>query len=191
MAITIPDGYGEVALTLRNENSARLEAITFGMQVDVDTVQTNDLWSSTIHAFAEAILQDATSSIHCSGGTVTFFNGAGHTGSVPFSIAQVDGAASGDTMTPNVAYLYQKQSIVLGRSGRGRFFLPGVSESHVDGGGNVDPTFLTAQRNHATSALAGLADAGGMFILSKDGPVPVTKLVPEAMVATQRRRLRK
>lgn len=116
---------------------------------------------------------------------------------------------------PNVAYLVHKVTAVGGRRGRGRMYLPGVDETVVTQGGNIDPAKVT-ELNTGLGLFEARATAGnlGLVLLHApatvwslvdgqprripdptDPPVPapysITDLVPSGVVATQRRRLRR
>lgn len=108
------------------------------------------------------------------------------------------GAVGGDTDaagTPNTAYLISKSTAQGGRRGRGRLYLPGVSEPDVESNGLVNPTKVTAI-NSAFDTVVTAADTGNfpLVILSSDGlfsPLAITSMVCEGTAATQRRRMRR
>jgi len=108
--------------------------------------------------------------------------------------APENGTVSGDPMTPQVAYLVKKLTALGGRRNRGRFYLPGVVESKVDGAGNVLGAFQTTIQTSMDDFMTdtGAADIG-VVILHSDGgtPTDVTSLQVEPKVATQRRRLKR
>ena len=123
-------------------------------------------------------------------------------------------AAGGLTDAPmpaNVAWLVKKQ--IVGTRGRrsGRMYLPGVSEAlTATGDGNrIDPASLTGFNGDLATFLGGINDAEGPTIgvqrqlvvvhtqqpdpavePSYNGYTPVESLVADALLATQRRRLR-
>ena len=109
-------------------------------------------------------------------------------------LAPENGTVSGDPMTPQVAYLVKKLTALGGRRNRGRFYLPGVVESKVDGAGNVLGAFQTTIQTSMDDFMTdtGAADIG-VVILHSDGgtPTDVTSLQVEPKVATQRRRLKR
>lgn len=106
----------------------------------------------------------------------------------------VPGVQGGDAISPQVALLVSKTSGLAGRQNRGRMYIPGQSETNVDGAGVVLPTFRTTAQN-AVDVLLGDLDTleTPMVILHvdpADTPTPVTALTVRNKVATQRRRLR-
>jgi hypothetical protein len=108
--------------------------------------------------------------------------------------AAVTGTGGSPSVSPQVAYLIEKRTALGGRRNRGRMYLPGPTEGTVDGRGNV----TSARVNDLQVAIDGfLADLGAadmtMRILHADGgtPTQVTAGVAKALVATQRRRLKR
>lgn len=198
MTLHIPVGYSQVGYLLTNDDSAHTSEITMGINYPLAPVTGSELATALI-AFIDDIIQDCTTNIHCSQVILTQGQATGPALSTSVDIGPHDGAATGDPMTPNVSYVYTKKCDLLGRPNKGRFYLPGVSEGKVDGGGVVNSTFLEDQTNHAATALIDLAAAAtdpvlGMFVFHTDedlDPTPVAQLLPQRMVATQRRRLRR
>ena len=122
------------------------------------------------------------------------------------------GLLSGVATSPNVAFLLVKNTALGGRRGKGRMYLPGVTEASVDQGGNVLASTVTTQSGDANDWLGALAVNDSPMVLFH-GPEYVWILVggqprrvptvpflplfsyvqtisPSSRVATQRRRLR-
>jgi hypothetical protein len=116
--------------------------------------------------------------------------------SAVFSVGS-PGTDSGAGTTPNVAWLVQKQTLAGGRAGRGRFYLPGISESSVGSDGVIDGTQLANFQGRLDSFLSDLntADHPMALLHGADSPLTVPNtvqaLVASSSVATQRRRLRR
>lgn len=93
-----------------------------------------------------------------------------------------------------VSILVRKNSAQGGRTGRGRFYMPGVSEPGVDPAGVLDPSYRQDWQNAFDDILAAmeLADTP-MQLAFQDGSeaILVTSLEVDSRVATQRRRLRR
>lgn len=106
------------------------------------------------------------------------------------------GGSAGVPASPNVAYLIHKNTSLGGRAGRGRLYLPGVTEANVDGAGVVLPAGRTAIQTAATAFLGDLTSNNtDMVLLHGPGapissPTNVSSLSVDSRVATQRRRLR-
>lgn len=105
----------------------------------------------------------------------------------------IEGDQSGEPEPPQVCYLMKKRTALGGRLNRGRFYLPGTQTSHVDLDGTVDGGQLGALTTAALNLLAGLALADMPMVVLHGGtslPTPVTQLLADPKVATQRGRLR-
>jgi hypothetical protein len=108
---------------------------------------------------------------------------------------------------PNTAVLFKKATGLAGKQFRGRTYLPSVSEGEVDDAGVLTPATLLFLQTQGNAFLASMISANlPMLVLHANridhtthlpipGTAPVGTLVtlfnPEAVVATQRRRLRK
>jgi len=106
------------------------------------------------------------------------------------------GASSGEDAAPNVTYLVRKNTAIGGRAGSGRWYLPGVVEENVLAGGTV-PTVNSNDLNdrlsdfQAALVLAGMTPQLLQSVATVRGPEPITSMITESLVATQRRRLRR
>lgn len=110
------------------------------------------------------------------------------------------GTESAFPLWPNTSTLIRKVTSLGGRHGRGRMFLPGQSiRSAISPAGLIDPGFLTDfNANLATFfghlvAGTGLPGASPPVLLHSEdtpSPTPITALVAQQKLATQRRRLR-
>lgn len=129
-----------------------------------------------------------------------------------WSTPSYGGLLTGVATSPNVAFLFVKGTALGGRRGKGRFYLPGVTEASVDQGGNVLAATVTTQQGDLSSWLANLTTAQAPMVVfhgpthiwilvdGKPKQVPdvpfagppslVTSLTATTKVATQRRRLR-
>lgn len=104
------------------------------------------------------------------------------------------GAGGSGTVIANCALLVRKHTNIGGRRGRGRAFMPFISETELDQGMNVTSAYLTT----ATSAFAEwLSDMTSIELQPvllhthpDDAPNTITNLSIDTLVATQRRRLR-
>lgn len=111
----------------------------------------------------------------------------------------VVGSSSGAALPPNVAALIHKSTDRGGRSGKGRAFLPGLSEGAVDSAGNISAAFITQINGDLDSAFTALASSVYVDELklwhqeSISNPTgdSITGLSIDPKVATQRRRLRR
>lgn len=196
MTFTIPAGYSTIAVSLNNFSSHE-SVITWGAYLADSPGDIAAAVETVVYALPD-LIQDMSSSWVVDGVRFTFEPTMGHFASVYLPVSgDLAGGEAGAVCTPNIAYLYQKQTAVIGRGGRGRFYLPGVIEDHVDGLGTVDSTFVTDATNHCVDFLDKLTtgDPGGasfalpMYVFSKGVANAVLQVSMEAKVATQRRRL--
>jgi hypothetical protein len=112
---------------------------------------------------------------------------------------QADGTVGGSSappVSPQVSCLIQKQTVTIGRAGRGRIFLPYLAGSYLDATnkGIISSADLPTVQTMADDVLATITGDGyTMVLLHRDAstPTPVTSLNVEQQVATQRRRNRK
>lgn len=121
-------------------------------------------------------------------GTLPYTNNGGRTG------------ATGTPVPAAVALLCTKQTNIGGRRGRGRMFIPGVSQTQVNADGVVASGFLATARANVetlrTRLVALDASVQPVVHTRASGGLPagntlITKLWVEAEVATQRRRQRR
>lgn len=112
------------------------------------------------------------------------------------------GGTAGLSLPPNTAYLARKQTAFAGRRNVGRMYLPGVPEAAVDGLGNVNGAQITALNTALGTLYTRLVQYNPEIVHSKQWdpekepvapvpplPTPITGLVVDNVVATQRRRL--
>lgn len=110
------------------------------------------------------------------------------------------GAGGGEAYSPNVTLLGTKTTLLGGRHGRGRMFIPGLSEGDVAVGGLL-ATGVQANRqaNWTSAAVEMVAQQIPMYLLHRYDPaLGQTPLAPtfvesvliSGQVATLRRRLR-
>lgn len=107
------------------------------------------------------------------------------------------GASASNAVSPNTSVLVRKNTNRGGRSGRGRFYLPGLREDVVDSGGQIASGTVTSLQSAVDDFYADMI-AGGMPLVLEHGPLPpvvgadfLTSLTVAPKVATQRRRLRR
>jgi len=92
--------------------------------------------------------------------------------------------------------LISKKTGLGGRQYRGRLYMVGmVSDTNVDGSGNLDGTYRNSVQTIANAWLAALngGNPGPMVLLHADDgvePTPVTQLLVRQRIGTQRRRIK-
>lgn len=104
------------------------------------------------------------------------------------------GTAVFDPLPPQVATLIQKRTLTVGRSGRGRCYLPGLlSDAMVTNSGAIDSSrriALTVMMQDLIDIADLLSVSPVLFHSAASDPTPITSLVCDGTVATQRNRLR-
>jgi hypothetical protein len=110
-----------------------------------------------------------------------------------FSSTETGGNAESGC-TPNVAILVTKNTGLGGRRGRGRMYIPGVTEDGVGAVGQLAEATQEAFQDQCNAFLVLMTLAGlPVVLLHSDATTPtaVTSLSVSNRVATQRRRLRR
>lgn len=106
----------------------------------------------------------------------------------------VAGSSAVDEASPQVAILVKKVTGFAGRDMRGRMYVPGIGKTAVQADGGITAAKLEDLQFAFTNFLANLTANGTPMVLGHNAPLqdwtPVTNLVVDARVATQRRRLR-
>lgn len=194
MPAVVPVGYGRAALLFRNIASSRSQAITFGFGDD-PTASPNAIATSIRGDWLANFIPAALSTQYLLYGVQVSIN----RGTGPLSgqnMAPSAGTGTQDVASPNVAILMTKDTEEGGRANRGRVYLPNgyTNEVSINSVGVLDSGFVTSTQTRWSGFIADLlADSLPMVILHPaDGPEPtaVAGGTVQALVATQRRRLR-
>lgn len=196
----VPPGFAEVSLGFTRSGDPEPMYNVWGVDLnDLPPEEYGDLGPDFGNAFMAACVEAIDDSIVLTNIKVRIGNDGD-----PFVFefaANIPGTDSYSIVPQNTAILVRKLSALGGRKGRGRAFLPWVSETSVSDAGVLTPTYVTAWQanmddfitNRLDSAGTGLSVDLGLVILHNDAtvPTPVTNLIVDPMVATQRRRLRR
>lgn len=117
-------------------------------------------------------------------------------------IANEEGTNSANEVPPaNVSMIVKKRTGIAGKKFRGRMYIPCLSlaEASVDDAGNIDPSRydeLKADVDNWFTQLGGIDNVNAIVLFHDETtpgdktPTPISSFQLEAMVATQRRRLR-
>lgn len=131
---------------------------------------------------------------HVTGTTIDFVLGQDGDDDVVVSVVWGTDGTSGGNMTPiNSAFLLQKRTGVGGRRGRGRMYLPGVSEGSVGDDGTLDTGVAAGIQTNVTAWLASFPGDWQPFLLHQSAPYApslITTINVSPKIATQRTRLR-
>lgn len=188
----IPDGFGECTVSFEYiSGPSNPMAVVFGYQHGGGVNPSGhaetlaDAWVasiSTITLWTDNLLISSFDCVENPGGV-----SGGHV------VSQL-GTESAMGLPPQVAVLVRKVTDTGGRAGRGRMYLPGLTISHVLDGGFVHPTsrgLLQAEVSDFRSSIA--ASDLPMHVLhagASPAPSSVVALEVQAILATQRRRIR-
>lgn len=189
--MTIPDGFGQASFGFSGGPVPTGAIATLGFQ-NVADGSASDIAGGMADVFGEEIVPLLTDSITFESVLVKL--GPDETGPSATVAVSVDGELTGGAATPNVAYLVHKNTNLGGRRGRGRMFIPGVTEETVDGAGNLTSGTVSSWNTALATLLVTLATNDLPAYLLHDGPTPPTAvqtLTIDGRVATQRRRLRR
>lgn len=110
------------------------------------------------------------------------------------AIINQTGAGTSAALPPNSCFLVHKLTATGGRPGRGRMYWPSVNRDAVLETGAVNPVNAVVIQGQMTDLLLGMSsDFLPMVVLHTSAlisPSPVIALSLDALIATQRRRLR-
>lgn len=107
------------------------------------------------------------------------------------------GSAGSDGQNPNTSYLIHKLTLNGGHAGQGRWYQPGVYDPAIDENGSVHTGTITTLSEAYASFHASLLGAELIPVVLHgadspiDEPSEIQGWVPDPVVATQRRRLRR
>lgn len=125
---------------------------------------------------------------------VIFRQGPQDAGLVGEHVGTATGGDGGQMSPPNLCLLVEKHTDLGGRRGRGRMFLPGVSEPIVDGSGVIAGDYLSDVNGNLGLWQDSLETANlnpVLFHSTETAPTPLTSMSLDPKAATQRRRMRR
>lgn len=189
----IPTGYAQVNLKFTGVAVPLGAEVTFGVQ-NVGA-RTADALADLIGDQYTANNCEGTMQTECSLTSILVKLGPNDTGASSELGYIVAGELSGAAYSPNCSMLMSKITGLGGRKGRGRMFLPGLSESFVSAGGVIDAGTVASAQLAWTNYRVDLEanDAPMVLLHTQAGltPTPITSLNASNKVSTQRRRLRR
>lgn len=190
----IPGGYGQVNLKFTGASLPFGAQMTWGFQ---DVLGDDAAAEATLFAnMWDAALLDSLQCTTCVLTSVLVKHGPNATGDSAEVGTSKPGLEVGVGTSPQVALLIRKNTATGGRQGRGRMYMPGLPEIHVETSGTYDATQRAAAQTRFTDFLGDLEAAGLPMVLlhagpgSEPEPFNVLSLTVDSRVATQRRRNR-
>jgi hypothetical protein len=211
MATVIPAGFANCSLGIRLAGDPEDMAITFGIGLTDPAAQPTQAQVQTLFTnLANTLDQDTPSHFSYVNGRMTVGPNIHAGGANPGTLYEVPlavpGTVTATTVPQNSALLVRKNTALAGRKGKGRLYLPFVFEIGVNNIGQLDASNVAATNTYMAAFLAACnaAPFSGMVLLHNKivgpgappvqvipDPTPVTSLVCQPVIATQRRRLRK
>lgn len=195
MALVIPPNCAQIALHFSLPGQAGDVISTFAVETlpDLDWQETVE---DAVTPFTVNVLPLLASVVQLVEATYVANPGGPLIGGVvPVATFGTNAAAP---LPPNCTWLIRKNSNLIGRTNRGRMYLPGLVEPNVTAAGTIDLGQVTDMNAGLADWLAAVqASVGAFVILHDDGgagaladPAPVTSLICQEKIATQRGRLR-
>lgn len=195
--MVIPTGFSQVNLVFGGTG------LPFGAQCTFGVANPEELSPSDIglivenRADTEQIMATVASTTTLVG--ILVKNGPNSTGPSAEVATSIPGEDSVGQASPNVAWLFRKETPLGGRRGRGRMYVPGVGETRIDQAGVIaEPTRAAMQTNWRNFFDELTSSNLQPFLLHGESasgpaapPTPISTWFLDARVATQRRRLRR
>lgn len=188
----IPVGYSQVNLIYNATNWRENPEVVFGLQnipdddpVDIANALT-DPWIDNLTPVTSEQL-----SLY----KIRVKNGPIDTG--PFIEVSVGepGTIASQALPNQACVLMRKNTALGGKKHRGRSFWPGGCENQTDGAGLLTDAALLAWQGAVEDFYIAVSAAGYqpvlLHTLGTDTPTPITTVIVQQLLATQRRRLRK
>lgn len=186
----IPVGFAQVTHFFGGTALPEGAAITYG--IDQEPTFDPALVAASVHdIFGTEVVPGLSSAVRLERTLVKF--GPTSTGASGEWVENIAGTGNAATAPPNVALLVRKKTLLGGRTGRGRFYLPGVPEESIQVSGVLDSSTVAAFQSRVDAFLTALDTYGAPMQLlhsASSDATPVISLVVDGRVATQRRRLR-
>jgi hypothetical protein len=202
MPLVIPDNYGHVIHQLRLVGDPQPMIVNYGVAIeDTATFDPQTALEALHEKFHDAFKALVSNQYTLYQSEIRWKSAAVADLQVVVRVQPRIMTGTEPPLPQNTSALIQKRTQVAGRRGRGRMYIPGLSEGNVGGTGVVNQgqidvtqplldTWLTA----IDTLIPGIA---AMVLLHSTGltptpaPTGVTQLLIDTVVATQRRRLRK
>jgi len=169
--------------------------MTLGLNIELIPGSLSDLATSLATFFNTNIMPEIDSEVSFS--SVYVKAGPNTTGASAEAAGGGAGAVAGTTSPPNCCALIRKVTPIGGRQGRGRMYMPGLSDGNVLDNGVIGSGVVTSLQGHwddffddlvAYPCPPALLHAPGSPTAA---PILLTGFQVDSRIATQRRRLRR
>lgn len=191
----IPEGFAQVNWIFGGSAAPTGAEVTLGISINTWVDPLQDL-AQALHGFWE----DSVLPLQCSEIALQSTRvkaGPNDTGQMVEYSEPLGGGSSAEAVSPQVSVLVSKQTVVGGRRGRGRMFVPGTPETDIGSNGTLSVGaigFLQAAFDELHQALD--TNNTAAFLLhtetpSQPAPYFIESFAVQVRVATQRKRMRR
>lgn len=195
MSVVVPVGEGTARFQWSLPAIGKEAVITCGVETTAAVLPSTwaDLLSNALVASGVAAAASMLTGWRYDGCSVTYQD---VTGPIVYDYPEaVSGTIVADALPINCAVLVSKRTGVGGRRGRGRMYWPitSIAESGVDAGGAILAAHRTTVQTRWDNFLTQVATDDLRLLVHHDNGAagtPITDLIVEGTIATQRRRLR-
>lgn len=141
MSLVIPPGFAQASIVLTGPLGTAPYVTTLGLDISDRTGSLVDVADMVMGGYATQFASTTNGKLTISHVTLLVGQDGGN-GSVQSSLSPIECENNGSMAPIAMAPIVRKVSADLGRSGRGRMFLPGaLGEVDVDDNGQLDATF--------------------------------------------------
>lgn len=187
----IPVGFAQINMRFTGIDTPRTAEMTFGVDHQAFVGTTAEIGDAVGVAWAASLDAEQSNDVVLS--SILVKKGPNATGASAEVFPNTAGALTVSTAPPQVAILIKKVTGLGGREGRGRMYMPGYSETNINGDGSLGSTPLADLQTQADAFYTALQTGDLQMVLlhnSATVPTDVLSLQVDSRVATQRRRLR-
>lgn len=191
----IPEGFAQANFIFNGADLPLGGQITMGFILDPGGPSPSALATELGAAWGATMRPLQTTTVGLDSVLVKF--GPNATGPSALVATPFAGTATGAADSPNIAWLVHKNTAFGGRSGRGRFYVPGTPASALTGAGQVVGASFTITQTAITAFYNRLITDGNIpVVLHAEGapitePTVISSFTLDGTAATQRRRLRR
>lgn len=194
MTLVIPPGFAQVAYRFTLAGDAEEMISTVGIDLDGITGLPAGAATAAMDAFVLGFPAAAWSTAWTVRGCTVYIGQDGGPPVIVEHVTDVVGVTTMNTCPQNCAVLVRKQTGLGGRAGRGRMFLPpfALDEGNVSPNGLLDSDFRNDTQDSMDAWMGGLTPVllHDSLTPGAPAPTPITNVIVDPRIATQRRRLR-
>jgi len=190
--VVIPSGFAQASFDFVQVDAPFTQTCTLGVDVQGFAGDGPDACAALYLAWQNSFLAHQNASVRLSAVRIKY--GPTATGPSFETTGESVGGQSGNPASSNVAYLIHKNTALGGRQGRGRLYIPGVTESFINAGGSVDSTMFPNLSGDCGDFFADLiaADLPPMLLHGDAlAPTDILNFEPDPRCGTQRQRMRR